>query len=301
VGCLDCRKLFVFRAVVYFEDHDDWRYAHDFDLLGYVHYCELIVIVQILGLPGSGKTTLAEALASRINGVVWNADRVRDNLHVDLGFSTADRVEHARRMGWAALELSNQNVTVIADFICPTGRTREAFGQPDVLIWVDRITAGRFVDTNYLWEEPESYDVRIPAGMTVDEEVQLVLDSTALVDWTAPHALMLGRFQPWHEGHEALWAEAETRTGRVAVGVRSMPTSSKDPLAYDDVISRIPHMTVRMPNITHVVYGRDVGYAVEQIHLAPEIEAVSATAKRRELGLDGSACETCPPGGCKGL
>ena len=55
--------------------------------------------ILIMGLPGAGKTTLANALAPLLNAVVFNADAVRANLSRDLGFSHADRVEHARRMG----------------------------------------------------------------------------------------------------------------------------------------------------------------------------------------------------------
>ena len=259
------------------------------------------MIIQIIGLPGSGKTTLANALAPRVNAVVWNADKVRENLNKDLGFSTEDRLEQARRMGWLAKEMSEQGLTVISDFICPTGRTRQAYGNPDVLIWVNRIDAGRFEDTNLLWEDPEHYDVMIPPGLTVEEEVTLVFEKTSLVDWREPHALMLGRFQPWHEGHEALWQEANTRTGNTAVAVRSTFGLEKDPLTFDEVKSYIPHNTIlRMPNITHIIYGRDVGYKIEQVHLSPELEKVSATDKRKQLGLIKELiCLNCPPGGCQ--
>jgi adenylylsulfate kinase-like enzyme len=55
--------------------------------------------ILIMGLPGAGKTTLANALAPLLNAVVFNADAVRANLSRDLGFTHSDRVEHARRMG----------------------------------------------------------------------------------------------------------------------------------------------------------------------------------------------------------
>src|ERR1700694_5618105 len=58
--------------------------------------------ILIMGLPGAGKTTLANALAPLLNAVVFNADAVRANLSRDLGFSHDDRVEHARRMGGCA-------------------------------------------------------------------------------------------------------------------------------------------------------------------------------------------------------
>jgi len=97
--------------------------------------------ILIMGLPGAGKTTLANALAPLLNAVVFNADAVRANLSRDLGFSHADRVEHARRMGWMCDRVVEAGGTVIADFICPTEETRAAFGDA-FIIWVDRISAG---------------------------------------------------------------------------------------------------------------------------------------------------------------
>src|SRR5260370_35393489 len=86
--------------------------------------------ILIMGLPGSGKTTLAAALAPLLNAVVFNADAVRANLSRDLGFTHSDRVEHARRMGWMCDRVAAAGGTVIADFICPTEETRSAFGEP---------------------------------------------------------------------------------------------------------------------------------------------------------------------------
>ena len=99
-----------------------------------------------MGLPGAGKTTLANALAPLINAVVFNADAVRANLSRDLGFTHEDRVEHARRMGWMCDRVVEAGGTVIADFICPTEQTRAVFGDA-FTIWLDRIDAGRALPT----------------------------------------------------------------------------------------------------------------------------------------------------------
>jgi adenylylsulfate kinase-like enzyme len=85
--------------------------------------------ILIMGLPGAGKTTLANTLAPLLNAVVFNADAVRANLSRDLGFSHKDRVEHARRMGWMCDRVVEAGGTVIADFVCPTAETRAAFGE----------------------------------------------------------------------------------------------------------------------------------------------------------------------------
>ena len=119
--------------------------------------------ILIMGLPGAGKTTLANALAPLLNAVVFNADAVRANLSRDLGFSHEDRVEHARRMGWMCDRVVEAGGTVIADFICPTAETRAAFGEA-FTIWVDRIEAGRFEDTNRMFVAPERFDLRVEAA-----------------------------------------------------------------------------------------------------------------------------------------
>lgn len=251
------------------------------------------MIIQIIGLPGSGKTALATELKERINAIHLNADEVRATVNSDLSFTPADRIEQARRMGEMARLISKQGFPVIVDFVCPTEETREAFGDPDILVWVDRIKEGRFENTNKIWEEPRVFDIRITDGMTIDQEVNVVIGHAGLFDWSAPTTLMLGRYQPWHEGHHALYVEAGKRTDQVLLGVRNTyNTSEKDPLKFDQVKEYIAKdefmdgaMVLRLPNITNIVYGRDVGYKIEQIDLGADIHAISATEKRREMGI----------------
>ena len=121
--------------------------------------------VLVMGLPGAGKTTLTNALAPLLNAVVFNADAVRTNISRDLGFSHNDRVEHARRMGWMCDRVAEAGGSVIADFICPTPDTRAAFGAA-FTIWVDRIEAGRFEDTNRMFAAPQRFDLRVSAEGT---------------------------------------------------------------------------------------------------------------------------------------
>ncbi len=120
--------------------------------------------ILVMGLPGAGKTTFARLLAPRLHAVLFNADEVRANLWRDLGFSHEDRVEHARRMGWACDRIVEAGGVVIADFVCPTEATRAAFGGA-FTIWIDRIDAGRFEDTNRMFVAPLRFDLRVnPLG-----------------------------------------------------------------------------------------------------------------------------------------
>lgn len=249
------------------------------------------MIILVNGLPGSGKTALCKALLDHAPMVYLNADDVRADLNSDLGFSIEDRIENARRLGAMARLLSAQGHIVLVDFVNPTAATREAFGPSDFIVWVDRICESRFADTNLIWEPPTEVDVRIVDGMSIESEVTVVIAAARLYDWKKPTTLMLGRYQPWHEGHDALYEEGLARTSQVVVAVRNTyGTSEKDPMDYEMVESGIRNyrpesLIMRVPNITNIIYGRDVGYKIEKVELSPELQAISATQKRKELGI----------------
>ena len=249
------------------------------------------MIVLIVGLPGAGKTSLAQELVSRTGAIHLNADAVRADLNSDLGFTTIDRLEQARRMGSMARLLSAQGFLVIVDFVCPTKETRKMFGKADFTFWVSRIEEGRYENTNRMWEDLSEgeYDLKINKGLTVKQEADACFEKMKIPSWKTPTTLMLGRYQPWHDGHRALYEEAKKRGNRVVIGVRNTGgTSDKDPFDYSTVkeliLKDIPDAFVEMmPNITNIVYGRDVGYTIEQIHLPEHIQNISATQKRKEI------------------
>lgn len=108
-----------------------------------------------MGLPGSGKTTLARHLVLKLKAVHFNADEVRANINKDLGFALEDRLEHARRMGWLCDQVAKADHWAVADFVCPTKQTRSAFGAAFV-IYMNTIREGRFEDTNRMFEPPDA-------------------------------------------------------------------------------------------------------------------------------------------------
>ena len=112
-----------------------------------------------MGLPGSGKTTLAEELAPLLNAKRLNADEVRKEAN-DWDFSKEGRKRQARRMADFALKLKKEGNFVVADFVCPTPEARALF-PADFVVWVDTIIEGRFDDTNKMFVKPDNYDFQV--------------------------------------------------------------------------------------------------------------------------------------------
>ena len=116
-------------------------------------------IILIMGLPGAGKTTLANELDKLIKSKRLNADEIRKEAN-DWDFSEEGRKRQAKRMADAAIKLKNDGNNVIADFICPTPEARKLF-PADYVAWVDTIKKGRFEDTNQMFVKPEKYDYHV--------------------------------------------------------------------------------------------------------------------------------------------
>jgi len=109
-------------------------------------------------------------------------------------------------------------------------------------------------------------------------------------------ALIIGRWQPWHKGHRELFKAALNKAEKVAIGVRhTHATDGKNPFNFDEVKAFIDkdlsddyagmYDVIELPNITNVIYGRDVGYKVEKISLGDDIEKISATKVRKSMNI----------------
>jgi nicotinamide mononucleotide adenylyltransferase len=112
-----------------------------------------------------------------------------------------------------------------------------------------------------------------------------------------PTAQLLGRYQPWHAGHRALFTRAHKRVGQVAILVRSQKKSDNNPYSYTEVSETIQNdlikhgyildedfIILQVPNITDITTGRDVGYSITAEVLPEHIEKISATKIRKRNG-----------------
>ena len=116
-------------------------------------------IILVMGLPGAGKTTLANELAQLIKCKRLNADEIRKAAN-DWDFSEEGRKRQAKRMSNEALKIKKDGNNVIADFICPTPEARDLF-PADYIVWVDTIKEGRFEDTNQMFVKPEKFNFHV--------------------------------------------------------------------------------------------------------------------------------------------
>ena len=127
-----------------------------------------------------------------------------------------------------------------------------------------------------------------------------------MFDSKKPTVLLLGRWQPWHEGHLALFERALAKTGQVVIQVRDVKDSSggegqeDNPFSFEQIsedISKklsksgykinVDYIIQMVPNITNITYGRGVGYKIEEIILDEKTQQISATKIREKMRKEG--------------
>ena len=251
--------------------------------------------ILIMGLPGSGKSYLSKILAPLVAGVWLNADEVRKKVD-DWDFSLEGRLRQAHRMRDLADSLLNSGKNVIADFICPTKETREIYS-PDFLIFMKTIDSGRYEDTNRIFSSPERIDF-----LVTEKNAELmafqIAEQIERYRWNnqEPTSQMLGRYQPWHEGHKKLFEEAIKINGQVNIMVKDVQGIDDNPFDYETIKREISESLkaygervkiTLAPNIMDICYGRTVGYSIRQIELDSRTQEISATQIRRKMRARG--------------
>jgi len=241
--------------------------------------------ILITGRTGSGKTTLAKTLAPLIGAVVFDGDAVRALDPRPAGFHPHDRRLHAARMGGLCAAVTASGNNAIASFVCPTAETREAFGA-DFTIFCREWGDLRYADTNRMFSDPDTADLTPHFGHPPEYWARIAADMIVPVfNPMYKTALFIGRYHPFHAGHKAIIAEGIKKYGQVCIGCRD---TNRD-WSFNRVKQGIDanmleyvgrYVVTPLPNVAAVCYGRDVGYAFEQIPMPPHIEAISGTKLR---------------------
>ena len=259
--------------------------------------------ILIMGLPGAGKTYLAQHIVEHLQAekkrVGWlNADDVRKKFN-DWDFSTEGRVRQSLRMRELADAMTDCDY-VICDFVAPLVEMRNNF-KADWTIWVDTIDKGRYEDTNRAFVPPEQYDFRITEQHSEkwgEFIAAHILDNRRrpVFDWQQETVEQLGRWQPWHAGHRALFDRLIQKTGQVCIMIRDCQGwQGSNPFAIDQVKNAIKrdldmvyqgqYEIIVVPNITHIGYGRGVGYTIAEEKFDESITNISGTEIRKSMGL----------------
>jgi broad-specificity NMP kinase len=259
--------------------------------------------ILVMGLPGSGKTYFSEKLKNHLDQtkkVKWfNADDVRKQYN-DWDFSSNGRIRQSHRM-YELASANDDKDFVICDFVAPLTEMRNNF-KADWTIWMDTIDSGRFEDTNKMFVPPEVYDFRI-TEQNAEKWAEFVGDHILekrrrpVFDWKKETVQMLGRWQPWHAGHRALFERAIAKTGQVCIMIRDCQGwNQSNPFSWSTVKNNIKrdldtlyqgqYEIVIVPNIVNITYGRDVGYKIEQEVFDDAIHSISATKIRKEMGIE---------------
>jgi len=122
-----------------------------------------------------------------------------------------------------------------------------------------------------------------------------------MFDWKKPTVQLLGRFQPWHDGHLELFKRAYAKTGQVMIQIRDVNGVEDNPFDFNTVKANIieglnshsfhigkQYDIMLVPNITEIVYGRGVGYAITEEVLDEATQEISATKIREQMRKDGT-------------
>ena len=268
--------------------------------------CLMKKIYWLTGLPCSGKSTIAEELSRHLNAEILDGDEIRAITNNN-DFSREGRANHMKSVAAMANLLSKYTHVVVA-LVSPLRRVREEIKRKysnvyEIYLKCDRrVCQARDVKGMYAkamkgeinnftgvqdqYEEPLNPDMMLRTDdNAIDECVKEIL---TLHDGK-PQALLIGRWQPLHEGHKWLVEQVQKKGHGVLLGIRQTPIDDANPYSVQERVDMIREMFgdsvdhVVLPDISGLYYGRDVGYEVQELGPPEKIATISATEIRSNL------------------
>jgi len=245
--------------------------------------------ILIMGLPGSGKTTLARELAKDLKAYWLNADKIRKKYN-DWDFSKNGIIRQVKRM--KSLSDKSNKKYVVADFVCPLHIQTKIF-KPNFIVWMDTIKKSRFSSMNKIFKKPKKWNLRVTSKDYKLWKIP-ILDQFLNFKWSNRRetAQMLGRFQPFHVGHMQLFYEILKKKEQVLIMVKDVYRVGDNPFKFSQIKKKISTdlnpfkkriKIILAPNISNIFFGRKVGYKIKKINLPKQIQKISATKIRKYL------------------
>ncbi len=249
-----------------------------------------------MGLAGSGKTTIAKKISTKLNAEWLNADKIRSKYN-DWDFTKKGILRQSTRMK-NLCKISKKRY-VVTDFICPYEKGRKIL-KPDILIWMDTIQKSRFRKKKLekIFQKPKNYDIRVTTK-NCKFWSKVILDKINGYKWNnkSSTAILLGRYQPFHLGHEKLFMKSLEKVDQVLICVKDVHNIEDNPFNFRQIKKTIDfklnknfknrYKIFKIPNITNIFYGRKVGYKLKKLNLEKKIQAISGTKIRKYLRAKG--------------
>lgn len=263
-------------------------------------------IFWLTGLPCSGKTTIANELAKHIHAEVLDGDDIR-RIIKNTDFSFEGRKNHMLSVAEFASILSKYN-NVVVSLVSPLKEVREEIKNrypnlTEIYVYADLETCKKrdvkgmyklamegkiknFTGVDDIYEEPDISTTKIDTTkMNLKECVKEILQKHHISE---KYSLFIGRWQPLHQGHLALFDKMRQEKRKILIGIRNTGIDESNPYSVRERIEMIKTQVpdaevVVLPDIEAVCYGRKVGYEIKEIKLGEDLESISATKIREEM------------------
>lgn len=239
-------------------------------------------IVWLTGHSGAGKTRIARELQAQWPCVVLDGNEMRESVSLGTGFTPVEREEHNLRVARLAGVLVKQRNVLVA-VIAPLRLVRESISTflPVTWVWVKRTLPER---DNHFYEPSPEYPVLDHDGLSVTESIER-LKGIIGIEVKKQYSLFIGRWQPLHSGHLALFDKVRREGRNICIAIRDTEISDDNPFSVVERLRTIHDLVpdarlVVIPDIDEVVHGRKVGWGVREIRLDEKTEAMSGTQLR---------------------
>jgi hypothetical protein len=225
------------------------------------------MIIQFIGLPGSGATEIADAVRDRINGIHLDKESFTNF------FAGYNEILYYQKLGLLArLIKSKQDKPVIVDGVFNIEQYRKIFGKPDLTIWVDT----KSNSYSGAWEDPEYFDHRIvDTGDSHEDALPTraitIIRKFGLFDWKEDTTLMVDTYQKWNEKNFSEYVDSLSTNTQVVVGVKHVSGMTENDLLHFEQVGQVikgdfPNAKIiKLPNVKSIVHNDRSSFKIEKI------------------------------------